>query len=1184
MLAILVIAVAKLISAQATDQQDLKVSAKEGDVATQAMLDYALNLRTASEYTVYAERGVSQKGSSIKGEIGDARRDAAGRKATKELSNSIDAIRQLPCNEVKSSDLGRSFTPGVYCLDSAELAGEMVLTGGDAASTYIFRVAGSLNAKSGSSIRLENGAQAGNVYFVADEATVASDSTFRANILTTKKADIAGTVTGKVLSLGEVSMDMAHVAGGGTGTMEICKEQQLPVTADNDLSNQIYHFTVTGAVNQGTAANPVKVAVGQCSAPFDVTAGNQTVTELNDGTLISPFGTPWTGNFELVNVSNLTPASTSSLGLVNLATRTANVNIVEGNVAESLILTFTNRRTISGFIEVCKRAATGPGTLNPPNGPLGGGDSGVVGYFSFTVEGTLTANTLNPTQRELQVFTIPVGQCTGPIAVSLGDPAPDGSPAASSLRVTEIGRAGTVLEGIEVQPANRLITNAEVANSFALGSQVNPDGSVTADNPGGGFQRLKVLEGTTSANETIVTFVNRGDPAPVKVCNIAGPGVALGTLMQFNVTGTSAATGLQVTRTLSVPAGDIVQGGVCQFVTDGSSNIEEFISGTPVLIEEVIPSGIAVSGITSGSSNNSSSAFTISTSANPARVQLPSTAFVSVFPNPKIPSGKAIVTAVGSITHAAFTNTIYTPANLKICKIAGNGIPLGEPFTFNLQITSEAGMTVPPLIVAAGDASQGGNCVFALGPYAGGTFNVGQVVWVVELPSSGITTEVTSITSSTGTVQSVDLPGRSVTKPLDVPNVNLLSFTNIVDDTTPPLITPTVSGTLGNNGFYTSDVTVNWSVSDPNSNVFSTNGCGQTVISSDTTGTVLTCTAESFGGSANQSVTIKRDATAPVLAGLNGNSVDSGTPAAVNYSISVSDNLDPSPAAVCSPAAGSTFAVGITNVTCNAADAAGNAAQQSVFQVYVLAPGNEATPVGDDVTVQSTTGTELTFDNVSSPGVTAIQPISDPEQAGTIPGGFSVSGSIAFEISTTATFSGPITSCLSVPTVDDPVEFANLRILHSEFNSATGQYELIDRTSSHDFPNRKICATTTSLSPFYLAKVSNKVQALYDESINFIRQGNLPITLKMLNANNVNISSQGLVLRVRNVRNLDTNTTYAADAPGHSNPRNLFDFRSNRYVYRLDTSQLPEGRYVLTFYAGDDTEFFYSVGFGLRNR
>lgn len=89
-------------------------------------------------------------------------------------------------------------------------------------------------------------------------------------------------------------------------------------------------------------------------------------------------------------------------------------------------------------------------------------------------------------------------------------------------------------------------------------------------------------------------------------------------------------------------------------------------------------------------------------------------------------------------------------------------------------------------------------------------------------------------------------------------------------DTTPPVITPSVSGTLGNDDWYVSDVTVSWEVVDEESEVSETSGCEQATIDYDTAGVTLTCTATSAGGTASESVTIKRDATPPSITWSNG--------------------------------------------------------------------------------------------------------------------------------------------------------------------------------------------------------------------------------------------------------------------------------------------------------------------------
>lgn len=84
-------------------------------------------------------------------------------------------------------------------------------------------------------------------------------------------------------------------------------------------------------------------------------------------------------------------------------------------------------------------------------------------------------------------------------------------------------------------------------------------------------------------------------------------------------------------------------------------------------------------------------------------------------------------------------------------------------------------------------------------------------------------------------------------------------------DTTPPVITPNVTGTLGDNDWYTSNVSVSWTVVDNESTITSKSAACDTTtnINSDTTGQTVSCSATSAGGTSNQSVTIKRDATAP---------------------------------------------------------------------------------------------------------------------------------------------------------------------------------------------------------------------------------------------------------------------------------------------------------------------------------
>jgi hypothetical protein len=124
-------------------------------------------------------------------------------------------------------------------------------------------------------------------------------------------------------------------------------------------------------------------------------------------------------------------------------------------------------------------------------------------------------------------------------------------------------------------------------------------------------------------------------------------------------------------------------------------------------------------------------------------------------------------------------------------------------------------------------------------------------------------------------------------------------------DSTPPSIAYDLipSTPDGNNGWYVSNVTLHWIVSEPDSpSSLVTTGCVDQSITTDQAATDYSCSATSDGGSAGPvTVTIKRDATPPTISGsasppANGygwNNTD------VNVSFSCGDNL--SGVASCGP-------------------------------------------------------------------------------------------------------------------------------------------------------------------------------------------------------------------------------------------------------------------------------------------
>ncbi len=749
--------------AQSVETVLVEDESRPAEAPTQAMIDHALNLRSVSVYAAFANRGIVEKGDTvIRGEKSDAVRAARGDETSKEFGAALDALWQLPCTELAGGDLtGKTFAPGVYCVDDAALLGDLIIDGqGSDSATFIFRVSGALRLSDGAAIRIENGAQSGNVFFVTASAEIGNDVSFRANLLAGGAVKIGRSeVTEKVLTSGKLELDGTAVLGGQIGSMRICVDQPVPVSPGNDLSNRIFQFTVTGAGFVGTPVSPVRVLTGTCSKSFTVTAGPQTVTELNNGLLATPVGGTFEGNFELFSVSNATPSSPSSLGLVNLSTRTAAVNVAAGNVSEAITLRFANRRAITGFIEICKRAATGPGNFNPqgPN-PLSGGDPDVTGFFQYTISGVYSVSQQNPNVRTLQIFTIPVGQCTGPITITKGDPPPfdTGSPTIL-VSVSELPRAGSYLESSQVIPAARR------TSSDVLGTIVGVDSSgesTLIPAPGGGYVNAMVVEASNTGNLTLFVFSNRSNPNRLKICKIAGPGIPVNTLFRFTVTGIGALNAVhpqsnqfgEVVRTVDVRAGDPAQGGTCEFVP-GVGAVppawtphQTFLNGTPVTIVE----------------NGLSPANTVSQNAGQLRTSMitvsgstfASGAVAGFSPNPDISPtadrvSRASVIMRSAVPEVIFSGFRFNPTVLKVCKIGIGGVA-GLTFNFTVTLVSPTFFgpngpqpMFPPFsstlsVVAGPENTAEGNCSFVNGSaLVGGTFNQGSTIRITEADDPG---------------------------------------------------------------------------------------------------------------------------------------------------------------------------------------------------------------------------------------------------------------------------------------------------------------------------------------------------------------------------------------------------------------------------------------------------------------
>lgn len=251
-----------------------------------------------------------------------------------------------------------------------------------------------------------------------------------------------------------------------------------------------------------------------------------------------------------------------------------------------------------------------------------------------------------------------------------------------------------------------------------------------------------------------------------------------------------------------------------------------------------------------------------------------------------------------------------------------------------------------------------------------------DVTTAVDEPSLNCTRmpwELYPVGTTTVTCTVADVAGNLTTTTVDV-----VVNPYVAPDSTGPSIIPTVTGTYDPvTGYYTSDVTVSWQVSDPESGVLWTSGCDPLTITTDGESR-LVCSAASDGGTTTEWVTIWRDATAPTLTLMSGPAAAT-SPAGAWTGFWIYDrhddgtglaSIDPS----CDHPLLDNFPVGTTTVTCTLADRAGNVATATVD--VVVTPFVDTTP---PVVTPVLTGTLHAASGYYTSAVEVSWTIVDPE-------------------------------------------------------------------------------------------------------------------------------------------------------------------------------------------------------------
>jgi hypothetical protein len=206
---------------------------------------------------------------------------------------------------------------------------------------------------------------------------------------------------------------------------------------------------------------------------------------------------------------------------INGGSASQGVTVPSGGAGDAKFYVTPNPPTF-GYIEVCKSSA-----------------NGVKGDFTFKIAPTSTATPVT--------VTVPAGACSPAVKVPSG-----------TEYVHEKSHTGYAFAGATTQPSDRLI---KVNASSATAQVFVPAGDVST--------------------QTIVTVTNKPVYGTLKICQIAGSGVAVGTEFGFTTSATSGTT--------DVPAGP--DPGYCEIA---STSIQQ---GRQVTVTQNIPAGDKVTAI-----------------------------------------------------------------------------------------------------------------------------------------------------------------------------------------------------------------------------------------------------------------------------------------------------------------------------------------------------------------------------------------------------------------------------------------------------------------------------------------------------------------------------------------------------------------------------------------------------------
>jgi HYR domain len=368
----------------------------------------------------------------------------------------------------------------------------------------------------------------------------------------------------------------------------------------------------------------------------------------------------------------------------------------------------------------------------------------------------------------------------------------------------------------------------------------------------------------------------------------------------------------------------------------------------------------------------------------------------------------------------------------------------------------------------------------------------------------------------------------------------------------------------------------------------------------------VTCTAkDKHDNPATGTFTVKvQDTTPPAFDPISVDTTEATGPegAVVTFDPHASDLVDLHPSVVCSPASGSTFALGATQVSCTATDASGNHVRQEFTVNVADTTGPLVTAVANQ-TVEATSAAGVPFTWVVPTARDLVDGARDVTCDHPLGSTFPLGATVVTCSATDK--SGNTGSSAFTVTVQDTTgpAFGDAPNLTGTATSATGAkvtYTNPTATDLVDGPTAVTCALasgstfplgTTVVTCSSTDKAGNTTTKTFNVTVTVGWSGVLPPlvdkgTFKQGSTIPVKFALTGASAGVTNlpttlsVRRLPTATDggeAAAVSTSAATTGNLFRYTDGQYLFNLNTKQLSVGGYELRIDLGDGVQHTVTI-------